>query len=64
MGGKKSKLTRQMKPDLILTDLMMPLMDGFDAVKAIRQFDRQTPIIAISASLFEGETTALPEDRL
>jgi len=41
--------------DLILTDLIMPVMSGFEAVKQIRQIppSQTLPIIAISASVFE-----------
>ena len=42
--------------DLILMDLFMPLMDGFEATTYIRQTLRDnTPIIALSASSFEEE---------
>jgi CheY-like chemotaxis protein len=39
------------KPDVILMDLTMPLMDGFAAAKLIRQNDqlKNVPIIAITA---------------
>lgn len=38
-------------PDVILMDLTLPLMDGFEATKAIRQNEvlKNTPIIAITA---------------
>ena len=39
--------------DLILMDLNMPVMDGFQATKAIRDFDKETPIIALTASNIE-----------
>ena len=43
---------RQARPDLIITDLAMPKMDGFDMVKALRQEQSGSliPIIGISAS--------------
>jgi two-component system response regulator len=39
------------KPDVILMDLSMPLMDGFAAAKLIRQNDqfKDVPLIAITA---------------
>ena len=39
-------------PDLIITDLAMPRMDGYEMVKRIRQEEtvQTTPIIGISAS--------------
>lgn len=44
----------QFKPDAILLDLVMPVMDGFEAARQIRQSPdlRDTIIIATSASVF------------
>lgn len=44
--------TQQHQPDLIITDLAMPKMDGYNMVKLIRQDEkgRIIPIIGISAS--------------
>lgn len=47
-------LFRDHEVDLILMDIMMPLMDGFEAARQIRRLERdqgarQTPIIAITA---------------
>ena len=38
-------------PDLILMDLMMPVMDGFEAAEFIRQYGRlnKVPILAVTA---------------
>ena len=43
--------TRTWLPDLILMDLRMPRLDGFEAIKLIRSDENTatTPIIAISA---------------
>jgi CheY-like chemotaxis protein len=40
------------RPDLILMDVMMPVMDGLEAMRAMRQLDdlKTIPIIAVSAS--------------
>jgi len=51
-GEEAIVMTREYHPDLILMDLRMPLLDGFEATKIIKSEDRNKsiPIIAISAS--------------
>ena len=36
-------------PDLIITDVFMPEMDGFEFIKRIRRLDKEVNILAISA---------------
>ena len=47
-GGKGLEKFRAIKPDLVLLDVMMPVMDGWAVCKAIRA-DSQTPIIMLTA---------------
>ncbi|RKZ52237.1 MAG: hypothetical protein DRR16_04470 [Candidatus Parabeggiatoa sp. nov. 3] len=56
-GQEEVEKAREIQPDVILTDLVMPVMTGFEAVQAIRQIPELTGmvIIAISASVFEKE---------
>lgn len=51
-GKEALELLRQEKPDLILMDLKMPIMDGYEATQLIRQDPElvDIPVIAISAS--------------
>jgi CheY-like chemotaxis protein len=46
---------RYWQPDLILTEMVMPVMDGLQATRAFRQMPefQKVPIIAVSASVFE-----------
>lgn len=46
----------EMHPDIIVTDLEMPVMDGFSFISAVRITFAKTaiPIIAISAGTSEG----------
>jgi len=41
--------------DIVLMDLKMPIIDGFEAVKQIREFDMEIPIIAQTAFSFKRE---------
>jgi len=40
---------KKLKPDLVTMDIVMPEMDGIDAVKEIRAFDPEAKIIMVSA---------------
>ena len=37
------------KPDVLVADVMMPRMDGFELVRRIRKHDTQTPVIFLTA---------------
>jgi twitching motility two-component system response regulator PilG len=49
-GDTGLRLARKLKPDLVITDIKMPVMDGFQLCQAIRS-DRElarTPIILLT----------------
>lgn len=55
-GQEAVEAVRSKKYDLILMDIHMPIMDGKEATKDIRSFDREIPIIALTAvTLSESE---------
>ena len=58
-GGQGLSLFRTVKPDLVLLDVMMPVMDGWTVCKTIRAESR-TPIIMLTAkSETEDKVTGL-----
>jgi hypothetical protein len=55
-GDEAIKAAKSKKYDLILMDIHMPITDGKEATKEIRKFDREIPIIALTAvTLSESE---------
>ena len=48
-GQNAVDLAKKEKLNIILIDLRMPKMDGVEAIKNIREFDKHIPIIVISA---------------
>jgi CheY-like chemotaxis protein len=58
-GGAESIdiLARAPEIDIVLMDIMMPVMDGYDAIRAIRALgrDRALAIIAVTGKATSGE---------
>ena len=50
-GREAVDLVESQQPDLVFMDLRMPIMDGYDAMRALRGAAMQMPIIAISAEI-------------
>jgi len=51
-GKEAIELYYKYYPDLILMDIKMPVMDGYQATTEIRKTDKQIPIIAVTANAF------------
>lgn len=56
-GKEALEIASRSKPDLIFMDLRMPVMDGWEATRAIRQTEwgRDLPVIAVTAHAMKGE---------
>ena len=51
-GKEAVELFHQHKPQLILMDIKMPVMDGYEATAEIRKVSASVPIIAVTAYAF------------
>jgi signal transduction histidine kinase/ActR/RegA family two-component response regulator len=45
-------------PDMILMDIKMPIMDGLEATRQIREKSQSVPIVAQTANAFDADRTA------
>ncbi len=48
-GEEGLRLFFDLHPDVLVADVMMPRMDGFEMVRRIRQTDRHTPVLFLTA---------------
>lgn len=54
-GAEGVLATQESLPDLILLDISLPVMDGYEAVRQIRQQFESLPIIGISANAMKSD---------
>lgn len=50
-GAQAVQMTRELHPDVVLMDLMMPVMDGISAIQSIRSSMRDVEVIALTSVL-------------
>lgn len=49
-GAECLKLAREMRPDLIMVDLSMPVLDGWEMFRALRADERTASILCIAVT--------------
>lgn len=60
-GQEALEMAQRHRPSLIVMDLNMPVLDGLEAVKNLREVDQQIPIVAITAFDVPGMEAAALE---
>ena len=47
-GREAVEKVKELKPDLVILDITMPLMNGFEAARAIHSFAPETPLLILT----------------
>ncbi len=57
-GKEAVEKTKNSSYDIIFMDIRMPVMNGHEATKEIRKFNKQVPIVCMSADIYEKDIEA------
>ncbi|MCD8251499.1 MAG: ATP-binding protein [Phocaeicola dorei] len=60
-GREAVELFKKYDPQVILMDINMPVMDGYEATKKIRKYSSKVPIIAITAFAYASDEQRVME---
>lgn len=72
-GQEAMELIGKVRPDIVITDLQMPVMDGLELVKNVRETDPSLPIVLVTGkgseltaveALRNGATSYSPKSKL
>ena len=50
-GQEALELYKQLHPNITFLDLTMPIMDGFEALEKIKEYDKNAKVVIISADI-------------
>src|SRR5947209_13565447 len=59
-GAEALSLAREFKPDVVLMDLLMPVMDGITATAAIRRELPEPEVLALTSVLEDASVVGAP----
>lgn len=61
-GREAVDLFKEHHPNIIIMDINMPNMDGYEATREIRKYDTKVPIIAVTAYAFASDKERIMEN--
>lgn len=61
-GQEAMNMFREYDPQLILMDINMPVMNGYEATREIRKYSTQVPIIAVTAFAYASDEQQVMEN--
>jgi len=61
-GEECVEVYKDKKPDLIFLDLTMPVMDGFEALKKLKEINPNVKVIIVSADIQKGSLDRVLKD--
>ena len=53
-GAEGLEAFKSERPDFIFSDLLMPVMDGFEFAAAVRELDATVPLVIVTADIQES----------
>jgi CheY-like chemotaxis protein len=60
-GAIALEKAKEKQYDIILMDMRMPIMNGLDSTRKIREFDKDIPIVCMSANVYKEDKIAAEE---
>lgn len=62
-GKKAIEIAQKRKPDLILMDIQLPILDGFEATKILKsdKIIGKVPVVALTAAVMEHDRERIRE---
>jgi len=61
-GEEAVRLFKEYKPDIILMDIKMPVLDGYESTERIRKISKTVPIMAVTAFAFAEDELKVKEN--
>jgi CheY-like chemotaxis protein len=60
-GREAVELAQRVSPDLVVLDIEMPVLDGIEATRLLRESDPDVPVVAISGHEYEERVLEIRE---